>query len=41
MIENGEEGERIKTILEWKELPSWRYGQIEKVIFFHEGAFKD
>ena len=41
MIENGEKGERIKTILEWKELPSWKNGQIEKVIFFHWGAFKD
>ena len=41
MIENGEEGERIKKILEWKVLPSWRNGQIEKVIFFHWGAFMD
>ena len=41
MIENGEEDETIKTILERKESLRWRNGQIEKVIFFHWGAFKD
>ena len=38
MIENGEED---KTILEWKESQTWRNGIIEKVIFFHWGAFKE
>ena len=41
MIEYGEEYKRIKKILEWEELPRQRNGQIEKVIFFHWGAFKN
>ena len=41
MIENGEEDKTIETILERKESLRWRNGQIEKVIFFHWGAFKE
>ena len=41
MIENREEYKLIKTIQEWKASLRYRNRQIEKVTFFHWGAFKD